>query len=192
MPQIPQTKWELAPEGTHVAIGAKFIDLGTQTVKAFKEGEEDKEVRQCLVVWDLPNEKTSTGANVTVRKKYTYGTSSNGNFFKDICAWFGLKSLAGFDVDSIIGKPAMVTVQHSDNGNYANVKSVTSVPKGTKVPKSTEPQYALHLTPEDFDPAVFNELSENMQGIIANTKEYLECSSPKKKSAKAAPAKGKR
>jgi hypothetical protein len=184
MAKIPKQEFELAAEGTHNAVCCAFIDLGTQTVLNFTTKEEE-EKRQCVIAFHLVNEKTKTGKNVTVRQTYTYTQSTNGNLFKVLQSWLGIKNANDIEVDTLVGKSAMVTVAHSENGQYANIKAVTGLAKGVKPFKSNEPQICVLLTPEDFDAGAFNELSEKMQGKIADTKEYLAASSPKKKTVAA-------
>lgn len=184
MAKIPQPEFELASEGTHNAVCCAFIDLGTQTVLNFTSKEEE-EKRQCVIAFHLVNEKTSKGKNVTVRQTYTYTTSPKGNLFKVLQSWLGIKNANEIEVETLVGKQALVTVKHNDSGQYANIVAVTSPPKGTKPFKSNEPQTCVILTPEDFDAGAFNELSEKMQGKIADTKEYLAASSPKKKTVAA-------
>lgn len=188
MAKIPKTKWELAPEGTHNAVCIKFIDLGTQDV-TFKG--ETKESRLCRIYFDLVDCKTKTGENVVIFQKYTYSASAQGNLSKDLRSWLGVKNAGDFDLATIIGKPALVKVEHSENGEYANIKGIMELPKGVKVKKSTEEQYALFLTPEDFDANVFNELPEKLQATIMDSKtEYAECTAVKtKKKAVTTPAK---
>lgn len=185
MAKIPKTKFEVAPEGTHNAICVRFVDMGTQK-QTFK-GEE-KESRICRIYFDLVDEKTATGNNMCVFQKYTYSPSANGNLMKMLKGWLKIKS-PDFDMDEVLGKPALVTITHSESGEYANITAVVDVPKNTKVRKSTETIYSLHLTPEDFDVDSFNELPSHLQGIIADSPEYLEATSAKKKAPKKKAAK---
>lgn len=180
MAKTPKQEFELAPEGTHKAVCCAFIDLGTQTVQDYVT-KEDVEKRQCVIAFHLIDEKTSKGKNITVRQTYSYTRSTNGNYYKTLQSWLGIKDLEEVNVDELPGKSAMVTVQHSENGSFANIKAVTGLPKGTKPFKSNEPQICVILTAEDFSAEDFNELTEKMQGKIADTKEYLAASSPKKK-----------
>lgn len=192
MPQIPKTKWELAPEGTHPARCIGFLDLGTHS-QTFKDKTEDK--RLCRIYWHLIGLKTKTGANVVIFQKYTYSPSANGNLMKILRSWLNVKD-SKFDLAELIGKPAQVKVEHSENGDFANVVAVMECPKALKVKESDEDTHLLFLTPEDFDINEFNELPENTQGFIMDSPEYLECvankGSKKKAIAKTEPAKGKK
>lgn len=179
MAKIPKTAWELAPEGTHNAECIQFVDMGTQ--KTNFNGKEG-EARQCRIYFHLVDEKTKDGKNVVIFQKYTYSPSPKSNLMKTLKAWLNVKD-SNFDMDEVIGKPALVTVQHSDTGEYANVVNVAALTKGAKISKSKEPHYSLHLNPEDFDANVFNELPEGLQGKIADTVEYLEASAVKPKKA---------
>lgn len=181
MPKIPQTKFENAPEGVHSAICTRFIDQGTQKV-SFKGKESES--RQCRISFDLVDEKTKDGKNMVASQRMTYSGSAKSKLAKMLKAWLNVDA-SNFDMDGVLGKPALVTITHSEDGQYANITAVTGVPKNTKVKKSTEEIFSLHLTPEDFNADAFNELSENMQGIIADSPEYLEATATKKK----APAK---
>lgn len=183
MPKMPKTKWEIAPAGTHNAICIRFIDLGTQ--KQVFKGEES-EARQCRLYFDLIDEKTKDGKNVVAFQKYTYSPSPKGNLMKALRSWLGVKD-SDFDMDQVLGKPAMITIEH--NGEYANITAITSPTKGAKFRKSTEEVYSLHLTEEDFDVNVFNELPEGLQGKIMDSPEYAEVSAPKGKKKTVPPTK---
>jgi hypothetical protein len=190
MGKIPAARpREQAAEGTHIAVCTSVIDLGTQASEQW--GDRHK----VSLGFELVEEKTSDGKAMVVYKQYTYTNSPKGNLMKDLKAWLGVKN-GDFDMDNCLGKPASVTIEHSetDRGTFANITNIASLPKGTKVRKATEPLVSFYLD-ETFDEDVYNGLSEYLRNKIAASPEYAEimegaaAKKKPKKTAAAAPAK---
>lgn len=180
---------ELTPEGVHNANCVQVIDLGTQTV-TFK-GEE-RQSRQVQLAFELADEKTSEGNAFVSYRKYTYSSSPKSNLMKDLRAWLGKDKVTGdFEMDTLLGKPAMITIEHSETerGTFANITNIGGLAKGMKPKKPTEPLRSLYLD-ESFDSATFEELPEFLKEKIMVTKEYEEFGADAKPAKKVAAKKG--
>jgi hypothetical protein len=169
--------YELPPEGNHVAVCYRVIDLGTQEV--VWQGDV-KYQRKILIAWELPEEKMKDGRPFSVQRRYTWSMSEKANLRHDLEAWrakpftsadFGR---GGFNVKLILGKACMLQIMHEErNGKtYANIKAVASLPKGVRPPLAENPLLFFDL--DEFDEEAFNALSEGLKGVIAKSPEYLE------------------
>jgi len=125
--------FELAPSGTHIARCYMVIDEGIQ-----KTNFGDKHMIR--IGWELSNELMADGRPFVVGKEYNANLHADSNLTKDLTSWRGRaftdEELAGFDLFKVAGAPCMITIIHNPKGDrtFANVSSVTSLPKGTPVP----------------------------------------------------------
>jgi hypothetical protein len=181
MPALPkpnESTFLPPPAGTHSAACCRVIDLGTQ------DGQykgKPKRARKLMITWELfTDERMNDGRPFTIGKKYTWSMSEKAALRKDLEMWRG-RPLAdsemgegGFEIKNILGAPCFLTVMHETSGDttYANVAGVTKVPKGMTVGGPEGPTVYLWLSPDEFDPKVFDSLSEKMRDIIRASPEY--------------------
>lgn len=164
--------------GTYLARCIKVIDLGTQTSEY--QGRPNSR-RQVVLVWELPAELIETGDYAgqpfTVSKFYTASLNEKANLRHDLVNWRGRdfteQELDGFELGNILGVPCLVTLTATENGRV-KVTGVTSPPKGTKVPKQVNESVMFSLEPEEFDPAIYEGLSDWFKETIAQSPEYRE------------------
>lgn len=137
------------PQGTHIAICNMVVDLGKQ--RGEYQGVANVK-HKVFVRWELPHErltwtdrdgKEHEGPRV-ISKTYTLSLHENSALRADLVGWrgrqFTAEEEAAFDVSKLLGVPCMVTVVHNKSGDkaYANVQSVTGIPKGTDRPQTCE------------------------------------------------------
>jgi hypothetical protein len=133
--------FEPVPMGTHIARCVTVCDLGLQPSPW---GLKEKvyfgfEVPGVRVSWKDKEGKEHEGAaligttyNLSIHKKAVLGQhleSWRGKTFTD-------EEKEGFDVLTVLGAPAMLSVTHNttDDGKiYANIAAIIRVPKGTQV-----------------------------------------------------------
>ena len=166
--------FEQAPIGTHIARCIKIIDIGTQ------RGEYQGKVniqRKCIVGWELPNELMQegefAGKPFTVSRFYTASLGEKANLRKDLENWRGKaftdEELGGFHSKNILGKPCMISIIHNDKGK-AKVAGIMAVAKGMTVPPQVNENVYFSL--DEFDPAVFEKLSEGYKKLIKASPEW--------------------
>ena len=130
--------FELVPAGTHLGICYLVADIGRQETNF---GVKEKVV----IAWELPTEIMHDGRPFGVSKMYTASLNEKANLRGDLESWrskrFTDAELAGFSLTNILGKPCLLTVVHNAKGDrtYANIASVTAVPKGMPVPERVNP-----------------------------------------------------
>lgn len=180
MPTIPKPddkQFELVPEGNHIAVCYRVIDLGTQ------HGEykgKAKVQRKILISWELPDEKMADGRPFTIGQKFTWSMSEMANLRQVLESWRGKAFVeadfgpGGFDIANIIGVGCMLNVVHAHNNGktYANIKSVAKLPKGMAAPGPSNPRNLVWLTREDFIQENYDSLTDGLKAMIAPTQEF--------------------
>lgn len=161
------------PPGLHVARCIRLIDLGTQ--HSMYEGKENVR-EQVIVQWEIPGETIDTDDGpqpMIVSKFYTNSLGERANLRADLESWRGRQftpdELGGFDLEKILGVPAMVNVIHNDKGK-AQVKGVMPLPRGTTCPPQVNPSSAFWLDP--WDDGAFTALPEGFRKIIQQSDEF--------------------
>ena len=166
-------KYELTPEGSHLARCYRLIDIGTQS---FEYQGKPKKAHKILIGWELPMEAKSDGAPFQITKKYTVSLHEKSALRKDLEAWRGKAftepELDGFDLNNIMGKPCYINIAHKvkDDKTYANIKSIMALPKGVTCPEPINAPVVFDL--DNYDAMVFNELSDGVKKLIEGCEEF--------------------
>lgn len=166
------------PEGQHVMVCNRVIDLGTQETNF---NGETKHQRKVLISWELPNERTDDGKPVMHSEKFTWSFHEKANLRKTLEAWRGRRFKEedfkgppnGFHIKNVIGVPCYGQVIHEQGQNgktYANLSSVMAFPGKREDWPKLEGE-ALFLDLDDFDRAVFDKLSDYWKGVIGASPE---------------------
>ena len=183
--------YEQAPTGTHVARCVRLIDLGTQSSEY--EGRKSSR-RQVVISWELPEEMMATGERAgepfLVTKFYTLSLNEKAKLRADLISWRGRdfteEELAGFDMKKILGTACLLGVIDRDGKN--RVDKPMKLTKGMKVAKQVNPTLYFSLDPEEFDPKVYEGLTDGYKRMIEASPEYQEILSPKEPAASDDPA----
>ena len=135
------------PEGSHMAVCFRVIDLGTQR---WEYQGEPQIGRKVLLAWELHGEAddgtpltTDDGQPLAVSKQYTLSLGKKANLRGDLESWRGKgfteQELAGFDITTLLGAPCMLTIKHTKKAEktYANVATVAKFPAALKNMKPT-------------------------------------------------------
>ncbi len=133
-----------APAGLHNAVCVDVIDLGMQTMPATPQYPASTK-HKVRVVWEI-DEEMPEGRRFAVGKPYTLSLNEKATLRHDLESWrsrpFNAEELNGFDVEKLVGAPAMVQVIHkpgTKGGTFANVVAVTPLPRG--MPKLARRDY---------------------------------------------------
>lgn len=152
-------EFELAPMGNHIARCFSIIDLGLQ--ETVWNGEQ-KLLHKVRIAWELPGERMEDGQPFSISSTYTLSLGDKANLRRDLQSWRGRpfteEELARFDLFTVLGAPAMVNVVHNPSKDgtrtYANVSSVSPLPKGVDCPDQINPTLAFSIdehTPEQWE-----------------------------------------
>lgn len=174
---------ELIKAGLHTAYLYRVIYLGTQ-----KKTFEGKEVQQqkIWIDFELPKEVVEYEDKDTKEKKsfvrtiggeYTLSLSEKGKLLPLIQGWLGrslnAEELKSFDICTLLGKPAFVTVAHvtAKNGSeYANIASVSPAMDGFVMPRPVN--IPVEIGKNEWDTKLFTDLPEFIQKKIQESNEW--------------------
>lgn len=163
--------FELAPEDTHIARCYRIVDLGTQHNAHF-----NKDSHKVLISWELPEALMEDGRPFSITNFYTVSLHEKATLRKHLEAWRGRAftedELNGFHLSKVLGAACYLGVVHKTSGDnvYANVSTITKLPKGIVCPEAVNPPFIFDL--DSFDQLVFNDLSEKLQAMIMESPEY--------------------
>ena len=123
--------------GQFAAVCCDIIDLGQKVVQY--QGNPPYIADKFVIAF-----KTDAEGEVNViYKEYTNSLSPKGNLLKDLTSWRGRSYTAeelaeGIQFKKMVGHPALLAVEHQASEStgrvYANLISVTKMPKGMTAP----------------------------------------------------------
>lgn len=143
--------FELIPSGTHLARCYLMADLGHQ--KTSYQGSELIKP-QVLISWELTNEKMKDGRPFVISKTYTASLNEKANLRAHLESWrsraFTEEEAKAFDLKKVLGAACQLSIVHNESKGktYANIKAVTSIPKGITAPDLINPKVAYELGDE--------------------------------------------
>lgn len=172
------SKYEPIPAGTYAARCYSMIHIGTIPTQFKGKEKLQNKVR---ISWELPTElkifKEENGEQpYSVSKEYTLSMYEKSTLRKHLESWrgkaFSDAEAESFDVTKLLGVPCMISIVHKevDGKTYADIASVTTVPKGMTVPDQINPTFEFNFTPLDMDK--FNSLPEWLRKKIENSEEF--------------------
>lgn len=143
----PGGKYIPAPAGAHAAVCCDVIDLGM--VKGI-----EKDQHKVKIVWMLEDVRDD-GKPYLASRRYTMSLHEKAALRKDLESWrgrgFTAEELQGFDLEVLLGIPAMLNIIHvpgKDGGTYANIAAVIRLPKGMAAPRIRDYVRVCDRTPE--------------------------------------------
>lgn len=168
-----------APAGTHLARCYSVLDVGTHTSK----GQFAKTQRRIVLQFELPNElhrfkEDEPEKPFSITREFAQSTHEKAGLRIFLEGWVGRKftdeELKRFDVSKFLGRAAMLNVIHDSSGErtYANIASISPLPKGMACPAAINEPVELSLEQEDFDPKAFAKVQEWLQKRITESPEY--------------------
>lgn len=128
-----------APAGAHAAVCCDVIDLGVLEVTYNNKTKKQHKVN---LAWQI-EELRDDNKPFVVRKRYTLSLHEKAALRKDLESWRGKPftdaELEAFDLEVLIGVPAMVNIIHAPRQGggepYANVAAIMKLPRGMTAPK---------------------------------------------------------
>ena len=138
--------FEPVPEGQHIATCVLVADIGTQESNNPNYAPQRKvvigfEIPSLMMVFD--DEKGEEPRMIS--STYTLSLGDKAYLKRDLQTWRGKaftpEELDGFDLEKLAGVPATIQVIHAqrDGKTYANINSITPVPKGNAPPEIFNP-----------------------------------------------------
>ena len=171
---------ELIPAGNQVARCYQMIHIGHVTDKI--QGEE-KTLNKVRIGWELPNElrvfNTDLGEQpMVISKEFTLSMNEKANLRRMLESWRGKafteEQAKSFDIVALLGVPCMLNIIHKvseKNGNtYAEISSVTQLPKGLECPLQVNPTMVWDYDNPDW--MFFEIMPEFIKEKIQSSTEY--------------------
>jgi hypothetical protein len=180
------------PAGVFPAICYRFVDLGTQTTNW--EGQVKRQ-HKIMLSWEITDtdERMEDGKPWTISQRYTWSMSDKANLRKTLESWRGKPfeeadfGPGGFDTKNLVGAPCLLSIIHAtkEGKTYANISSVTKLPKGML--GGALVNEAAYFSLEDFDAELFAKFSDSLQDTIKASPEYQALRNPQPDSGYHAP-----
>lgn len=178
--EIGSGSFEKPPAGLTIGRCYRVIDLGTQE-KKYKSKVDY--CRQILIDFELPSHmmevETDEGVKMmpmSASKKYRLSFNAKAALRKDMENWYGKKfndkdieQAGGFDPSKILGRPGQILIEHSDDGQYANITGLMPLAEGQTCPDQINESFIFDL--DEFDNVKWESLSQGMQQWIAKSPE---------------------
>lgn len=177
--------FEPVDAGTYAARCFEMIQIGT--IKESFEGKE-KLLNKVRISWELPTElkvfkEGDPEKPHVVSKDFTLSMADKATLRKFLEGWRGKAftddESKAFDITVLLGKPCMLSVIHktSKMGKvYAEISSISSVPKGMTVPDPINEISVLSF--DDWDWEKFNSLPDFIKNKIISSQEYQVLNAP--------------
>ena len=179
------TDFEVLEAGEHIGVCYKIIDAGTRE-ETWKDNPPKKR-KSIFVTWEVPSQPLADGRPFSISKKYTASLNENATLYKDLVTWrgrpFSNEDLKGFDVSKMVGAPAMLHVEHTDEGR-ARIKAIFK-PDNFKITETVNPPvifdldfYCNHFNGKSDAESqkmveAFETIPEWQQGLIHESFEYM-------------------
>ena len=132
--------FELPSPGNHLARCYQVVELGVRE----KGGAFPGRAHQIRLAFELA-ELMADGRPFSVSEILTASLSKKSRLHERLVGWRGKaftdEELAGFDLKKVCGVPALINVVINESGGkqYANIQSITPVPRGMTVPAPVNP-----------------------------------------------------
>ena len=154
--KLKASEFKPLDSGTHLAICNAVVSVGLQETKF---GNKDT----LYLRFEVPAERyefTRDGQEVdepgTIWARYNNSLHEKAKLRQHLEAWRGedftpQEEVDGFDLSTLLGKPCVISVKHSQNGDrtYANVDTVAKIMKGQEIPP--QELKSICFGPDDTD-----------------------------------------
>lgn len=164
--------------GVYVGICVGIIDLGEQYSEKYKNYSNKMQI-----VFDLPTETVEVdGKHEPKQLSKTFNvTAKAGSKFRDfISAWngksYGDDDFCDLEMFDQLGKPCMLNVVNSENGEYSNIETIMPLIKGMPVPETHTAHIKWDM--DAWDDEVFGKLPEWVQDNIKKSTQYQKDHAP--------------
>jgi hypothetical protein len=169
---MTSTTYEQVEPGTYPARLVRVCDLGDQ--ESTFSGETNTQ-RKVLLGFELINERMSDGRPFLASRTYTASLHKMAALRRDLEGWFGRpitrEDEKSFDLHSLLGKPAMVTVTETESGKR-KISGISGPVRGMEVPAAETPELYFSLDPMEFKEDILEEVPEFWRELIKTSAQY--------------------
>lgn len=182
------TNFEPCPAGNHVARCYSMVHIGTIEDSYMGETHTVNKVR---LTFEFPTERRIFNEEkgeqpYALSKEFTLSMHEKSNLRKMLEGWRGKAfteaEAKSFDITKLLGVPCMVNVVHREKPDgkvYANIASISAVPKGLTCPDQINKSVVFTVNYFDWD--VFDSFPDFLKDKIRASKEYADLKKSEKK-----------
>jgi hypothetical protein len=172
--------FKTTPAGNYIARCYSMIHMGHIT-EEFKG--EKKEMNKVRITWELPTEltvfKEENGEQpFSISKEFTLSLDERATLRKFLESWRGKsfteEETKRFDIAKLVGIPCMLNIIHkqSSKGNiYADIASVSAMPKGIVCPEQINKSLVYSVLSNDL--ATLETFPDFIKSKIKASREYI-------------------
>jgi hypothetical protein len=174
------TNFEPIATGNYPARCYSMVHIGTVEENILGTIKKLNKVR---ITWELPTElkvfKEENGEQpCVISKEFTLSLHEKATLRSFLKNWRGKDftddEAKSFDIEKLVGAPCMLNITHKTkkdgSGVYAEIGSVSAMPKGFACPDQVNPSFVF--TYENFDAQKFGELPDFIKNKMVNSDEY--------------------
>lgn len=178
-------QYKLVPIGSHVARCFGIVDLGTQTSTGkYGTKSEHRLLLQFEVFGEdddgspLVVERDGKQLPMTIKQQFKVSLHPKSKLRGFLASWRGRdfteEEAKAFDVSKLVGVYGLLNVTHSskDDRTYANINSISPLPKQLAVTKPAGVHSPVIFNLDEPDMDVFNEFPEWLQNTIRQAPEW--------------------
>ncbi len=166
------------PAGGYLAVCVGIYDLGNQFSEKFKNYSQ-----KVMISFDIPSLTVEVDGKQEPRqlsREFTFSAKGNSKLRSFVSSWAGVQfsddGFADFDLLSMLGKPALISVLLNETGEYSNIDSIMPMLAGMQPPTTTTPQRSWDC--DHWDDKAFEDLPEWVRGKIQKSTEYQKLHAP--------------
>lgn len=176
------------PAGGYLAVCVGIYDLGNQFSEKFKNYSQ-----KVMFSFDIPSLTVEVDGKQEPRqlsREFTFSAKGNSKLRSFVSSWAGVQfsddGFADFELLTLLGKPALISVLLNETGEYSNIDSIMPMLAGMQPPTTTTPLRSWDC--DHWDDKAFEDLPEWVQGKIQKSTEYQKLHAPETEVAVTPPA----
>lgn len=171
----PESTFEKAPAGVHIARCFKLVDMGLQ--KKTYQGESKGEQQKIMVSWELlGDERTADGEPFVHSEFYWMTLGEKAKLRRDIEAWRGKtlndEEAQAFDLSRLLGAYCQLNLVEQKEGDktYINLASIVPLPKAMPKPEGVNEIVTFDMDAPNME--IFETFSDKMKEMLKASRSW--------------------
>jgi len=161
------------PGGTYPVICIGVADVGDQFYQKYKNTS-----RKVAFTFEIPSEADGSGQPRQLTQYYTFSANKKSKMRPMLNGWtnknMSEQEMLEFDLFSLIGSSCLINISVSEDGQYNDIETVMSLPKGIPPLQSATPVIKYDMDVDGFEGEVWDNLPNWVKDKVRNSKQYQE------------------
>ena len=181
VPESSSADFDNLENGSYAAVCYGIAVVGTLNKEFKGKPKKNLEVRIFFDItgqtYTYEKDDKEITRTYTVSHQITFSSSPKGNLCKLLTPWSGGKinkdNIKGFDVETMIGKKALITVENKPDKSgkvWLNLTGITKLPAEMTCKNSEMEQFSFNML--EFDEEKFRKLPKWVMKIVAGSDEF--------------------